>query len=71
LSIEGPGLSGAFVFQASRSSVLRMRKVDMSAVAAKKPQLPAAERERASIQLVCLALSLALVTLACRIYSVW
>ena len=48
-----------------------MRKVDISAVAAKQPPLPAAERERAAIQLVCLGLTLALVTLACRILSVW
>jgi hypothetical protein len=48
-----------------------MRKVEVSALSTKKPQMAAAERERASIQLVCLALTLALVTLACRIYSVW
>jgi hypothetical protein len=47
-----------------------MRKVDLSAIAA-KPQTSAGSRDLASVQLVCLALMVALVTLACRIYSVW
>ena len=48
-----------------------MRKVDAAAIAAKKPPSPAASRDEATVQLVCLALTLALVTLACRIFSVW
>jgi hypothetical protein len=48
-----------------------MRKVDLSATAAKPSQTSAASRDQASVQLVCLALMVALVTLACRIYSVW
>jgi hypothetical protein len=51
--------------------VLRMRKVDAAAVAAKKPPMPAGGRDEASVQLVCLALTLALIALACRIFSVW
>jgi hypothetical protein len=51
--------------------VLRMRKVDASAFVAKKPLPPAAVRDQTPTKLICLALMLALVTLACRIYSVW
>jgi hypothetical protein len=48
-----------------------MRKIDASAFVTKKTLPPAAVREQAPAQLICLALMLALVTLACRIYSVW
>jgi len=47
-----------------------MRRVDAAALAAKK-QSTTAGRDHACLQLVCLGLALALVTLACRIYSVW
>jgi hypothetical protein len=47
-----------------------MRKGDASIVAKKHP-VPLSGRDEASVQLVCLALLAALVTLACRIFSVW
>jgi hypothetical protein len=47
-----------------------MRKVDAASMAvSKKPA--AAERHEAAVQLVCLALTLALVALALRIFSFW
>ncbi|HLZ03788.1 MAG TPA: hypothetical protein VKR55_16770 [Bradyrhizobium sp.] len=48
-----------------------MRRVDVAALAARKHPVSSAGRDLASVQLVCLGLTLALVTLACRIYSVW
>jgi hypothetical protein len=48
-----------------------MRKENMAAAAA-RPSLPAPDsRDGASVQLVCLALVLALIALACRIVSIW
>jgi hypothetical protein len=47
-----------------------MRKPDALTVA-KKPPVPLAGRDEASVQLVCLGLLTALVALACRIFSVW
>jgi hypothetical protein len=47
-----------------------MRKPDASIVAKKHP-IPLIGRDQAPVQLVCLALLTALVTLACRIFSVW
>jgi hypothetical protein len=48
-----------------------MRKENMTAAAA-RPSLPApGSRESASVQLVCLALVLALIALGCRIVSIW
>jgi hypothetical protein len=46
-----------------------MRKVDAASEAASERSGPG--REPASVELVCLALALALVTLAGRIYSAW
>jgi hypothetical protein len=48
---------------------VNMRKPD-AAVAA-KTSLPAGSRSDAPVELVCLALALALIALACRIISVW
>jgi len=48
-----------------------MRKFDAAALAASKKPAPAAEREQAAVRLVCMALTLALVTLASRIFGVW
>lgn len=45
-----------------------MRKPEAADIAARNE---AAAREEAGLQLVCLALALALATLACRIFSVW
>jgi hypothetical protein len=47
-----------------------MRKADTAAVAA-KTSLPAGGRGDAPVELVCLALALALIALACRIISIW
>ena len=46
-----------------------MRKSDAAVLAAKKSA--AAGRNEVSVQLVCLALALSLVTLAGRIFAVW
>jgi hypothetical protein len=48
-----------------------MRKVDAAAMAVSKNPLRAAERHEAAVQLVCLALALAMIALASRIFSVW
>ena len=48
-----------------------MRKPEAAAVAARKDPLAALHRERAPIELVCLALALAVVVLAIRIASIW
>jgi hypothetical protein len=46
-----------------------MRKPDAAAVEAGK--MPGANRDEASIRLVCLALLLSMVALGCRILSIW
>jgi len=46
-----------------------MRKEDT--VAARPASLAPGGRDGASVQLICLALALALVALACRIVSIW
>jgi hypothetical protein len=46
-----------------------MRKTEAADIAARNQA--AIAREQASVQLVCLALALSLVVLACRIFSVW
>jgi len=48
-----------------------MRKVDAAAMAASRKSTPAAERQQATVQLICLALTLATIALASRIFSVW
>jgi hypothetical protein len=48
-----------------------MRKPVTAAFAARKVLLPAGRRDDAPIELVCLALALALLVLACRIATVW
>jgi len=48
-----------------------MRKPVTAAVAARKPALPAGNRGDAPVELVCLALALAVLTLAFRIASIW
>jgi hypothetical protein len=45
-----------------------MRKVDAAAMAANRKAI---ERQEATVQLVCLALTLATIALASRIFSVW
>ena len=48
-----------------------MRKPNVAAVAASKVSLPAGNPDRASVELVCLALALAVAALAFRIASTW
>jgi hypothetical protein len=48
-----------------------MRKPDAASAAARKPSLTAGNRADAPVQLVCLALALAVLALASRIASTW
>jgi hypothetical protein len=48
-----------------------MRKNDAVVLAARKTATPTAVHYEASARLVCLALTLSLVALACRIFSIW
>jgi hypothetical protein len=48
-----------------------MRKPDAAPVAARKARLPARSRGDTPVELVCLALALALLVLASRIASIW
>jgi len=48
-----------------------MRKPDAAFAAARKPSLPTGSRGDAPVELVCLALALALLVLAFRITSIW
>jgi hypothetical protein len=48
-----------------------MRKPSTARAAATKPSLPADGRGNAPAELVCLALALAVLTLAFRIASIW
>jgi hypothetical protein len=55
----------------SDASGVNMRKPDPARVAGTKPSLPAGARANAPVELVCLALALAVLTLAFRIASIW
>jgi hypothetical protein len=48
-----------------------MRKPDVAPTAASKATLPGRSRDDASVRLVCLALTLALLALAFRIANLW
>jgi hypothetical protein len=48
-----------------------MRKPAAASVAASKASSPAGGRRDVPVELVCLALVLALLALACRIASIW
>jgi hypothetical protein len=48
-----------------------MRKSAAAPVAAQDASLPSGSRDHAPVQLVCLALALALVALAFRIATIW
>jgi len=48
-----------------------MRKPDTASAAARKAPFPAGTRAEAPVELVCLALALALLVLAVRIASIW
>jgi hypothetical protein len=51
--------------------VLNMRKPEAASVAARKASLSAGSRDTASVEVVCMALALAVVVLALRIATVW
>jgi hypothetical protein len=65
---QRPRASGAFVF--SDLDGVNMRNPDAASVAARKASLPAGSRDNAPVELVCLALVLALLALASRIASI-
>ena len=48
-----------------------MRKPVTASAAATGAALPAGSRDRRSVELVCLALALALLALTCRIAAIW
>jgi hypothetical protein len=48
-----------------------MRKPAAASVAATKASVPAGSRNNAPMEIVCLALTVALVALAARIASIW
>jgi hypothetical protein len=48
-----------------------MRKPEAAAAAGRKTPLPAGDRADTPVELVCLALALALLVLAFRIASIW
>jgi hypothetical protein len=48
-----------------------MRKLTAVLVAARTSSLPADGRNQAAIEMVCAALALAILVLACRIASIW
>jgi len=48
-----------------------MRKPAAASVAARKTSLPAGSQGDAPVKVVCLALVLALLALACRIATIW
>jgi hypothetical protein len=68
--IKGPGKPGPLLFS-GLDGVKTMRKPAAASVAARKAHLPVGGRDDASVELVCLALVLALLALACRIASIW
>jgi hypothetical protein len=68
-STKGPGNSGAFLV--CSVPMASMRKPAPLPVAARKAALPGGHADRASVNLVCLALALALLALAARIASIW
>jgi len=50
---------------------VNMRKLTAVLVAARTASLPADGRNQAAIEMVCAALALAILVLACRIASIW
>jgi hypothetical protein len=67
---RAPGHPGPLSYPADRDGVT-MRKPDAASVAAAKASLPAGGRGDAPVQVVCIALALAIVVLAARIVSIW
>jgi len=65
---QRPRQSGAFAV--SILDGVNMRKPAAAPVAAGKASLPAGGRDDAAVELVCLALVLALLALACRVASI-
>jgi hypothetical protein len=67
---KGPGDPGPLLFPPEADGV-SMRKPDAAPASAMKPSLPDIRREAACLELVCLALALALVALVLRIATIW
>jgi hypothetical protein len=67
--IEGPGNPGPSLFAAGCGGV-NMRKPDVAPAAASRTSLTAGPGST-PVELVCLALALALLALAARIASIW
>jgi hypothetical protein len=68
MSGKGLGNPGAFVVSADG---VKMRKPPATSVTATQASLDAGRQGDAPVELVCLALALALFTLACRIATIW
>jgi len=66
---QRPRASGAFVV--SDLNGVNMRKPAAASVAARKAFAPAGGRDNAPVEVVCMALALALFVLAFRIATIW
>jgi hypothetical protein len=69
-SVKGLGDPEAFAVSPGSRGV-NMRKPAAASVAARKTSLPAGGRGDTPVELVCLALALAVLMLAFRIASIW
>jgi hypothetical protein len=69
-SIKGLGHPGPLLFPPDVGGV-NMRKPAVASVAARKASLPAGRRDDAPVEVVCVALVLALLALGSRIVSIW
>jgi hypothetical protein len=68
--IKGPGNPGPLLFAAGCGGV-NMRKPDVTPVTANRTSLTAGAPASTPVELVCLALAMALLALAARIASIW
>ena len=68
---KGPGSSGAFAVSIWIGVGVNMRKSVTASVAATSARLPAGSPDERTVELVCLALALALLALGFRIASIW
>jgi hypothetical protein len=69
-STKASAIPGPLSFHSDADGV-NMRKPTTARVAATEPSLPSGSRGNAPVELVCLALALAVLTLAFRIASIW
>jgi hypothetical protein len=68
---KAPAVSGAFAVSIWIGVGVNMRKPVTASVAATSALLPAGSPGKRSVELVCLALALALLALVFRIASIW